>query len=162
LLTTITDHLQRLHQPSIQILQHLIHIAVGLLLDLGCLLLSLAPDLFPFLLGLNQDLLGLSPEREGLIPRAMSAIAANPDGGVLVLIRDTDRAGLSARFGAAPEEDDASEIKRYREIGLGSLILRDLGVREMTLLTDTPQKLVGLEGYGLTVTDWRKFDEESA
>jgi len=110
----------------------------------------------------GDDLLGLSPEREGLIPRAMSAIAANPDGGVLVLIRDTDRAGLSARFGAAPEEDDASEIKRYREIGLGSLILRDLGVREMTLLTDTPQKLVGLEGYGLTVTDWRKFDEESA
>ena len=40
-----------------------------------------------------------------------------------------------------------------RDYGLGAQILRDLGVRKMKLLTNNPKKIVGLEGYGLKVTD---------
>jgi 3,4-dihydroxy 2-butanone 4-phosphate synthase/GTP cyclohydrolase II len=38
-----------------------------------------------------------------------------------------------------------------RDYGVGAQILRDLGVRKMELLTNNPKKVVGLEGYGLTI-----------
>jgi 3,4-dihydroxy 2-butanone 4-phosphate synthase / GTP cyclohydrolase II len=34
---------------------------------------------------------------------------------------------------------------------VGAQILRDIGVRKIKLLTNNPKKIVGLEGYGLTV-----------
>jgi 3,4-dihydroxy 2-butanone 4-phosphate synthase/GTP cyclohydrolase II len=40
-----------------------------------------------------------------------------------------------------------------RDYGIGAQILRDLGVRRMRLLTNNPRKIVGLEGYGLSVTE---------
>jgi 3,4-dihydroxy 2-butanone 4-phosphate synthase / GTP cyclohydrolase II len=40
-----------------------------------------------------------------------------------------------------------------RDYGLGAQILRDLGVRKMRLLTNNPKKMVGLEGYGLSVME---------
>ncbi|HET7319378.1 MAG TPA: bifunctional 3,4-dihydroxy-2-butanone-4-phosphate synthase/GTP cyclohydrolase II [Nitrospirota bacterium] len=39
-----------------------------------------------------------------------------------------------------------------RDYGVGAQILRDLGVRRIKLLTNNPKKIIGLEGYGLTVT----------
>jgi 3,4-dihydroxy 2-butanone 4-phosphate synthase/GTP cyclohydrolase II len=38
-----------------------------------------------------------------------------------------------------------------RDYGIGAQILRELGVRKMELLTNNPKKVVGLEGYGLTI-----------
>lgn len=38
-----------------------------------------------------------------------------------------------------------------RTYGIGAQILADLGVREMEILTNNPRKLVGLEGYGLSI-----------
>ncbi len=40
-----------------------------------------------------------------------------------------------------------------RDYGIGAQILRDLGIRKMKLMTNNPKKIVGLEGYGLEVTD---------
>ncbi len=40
-----------------------------------------------------------------------------------------------------------------RDYGIGAQILHDLGVRKMLLMTNNPQKRVGLEGYGLSVVD---------
>ncbi|MFY9779531.1 MAG: bifunctional 3,4-dihydroxy-2-butanone-4-phosphate synthase/GTP cyclohydrolase II [Candidatus Baltobacteraceae bacterium] len=40
-----------------------------------------------------------------------------------------------------------------RDYGLGSQMLVDLGVKEMRLMTNNPRKIVGLEGYGLTIVD---------
>ena len=37
---------------------------------------------------------------------------------------------------------------------MGVQILRELGVRSMRLLSNNPRKLVGIEGYGLSVTEW--------
>ncbi len=40
-----------------------------------------------------------------------------------------------------------------RDYGIGAQILRDLGVRKMRLMTNNPKKIIGLEGYGLTMVE---------
>jgi 3,4-dihydroxy 2-butanone 4-phosphate synthase / GTP cyclohydrolase II len=40
-----------------------------------------------------------------------------------------------------------------RDYGIGAQILADLGLTSIRLLTNNPKKIVGLEGFGLTVTD---------
>ncbi len=40
-----------------------------------------------------------------------------------------------------------------RDYGIGAQILRDLGLREIRILTNNPKKIIGLEGHGLRVTE---------
>jgi 3,4-dihydroxy 2-butanone 4-phosphate synthase/GTP cyclohydrolase II len=40
-----------------------------------------------------------------------------------------------------------------RDYGIGAQILRDLGVRQMRLMTNNPKKIIGLEGYGMKVVE---------
>jgi 3,4-dihydroxy 2-butanone 4-phosphate synthase/GTP cyclohydrolase II len=40
-----------------------------------------------------------------------------------------------------------------RDYGIGAQMLVDLGVHKMRLMTNNPKKIVGLEGYGITITD---------
>ena len=40
-----------------------------------------------------------------------------------------------------------------RDYGIGAQMLRNLGVRKMRLLTNNPKKMVGLDGYGLSIEE---------
>lgn len=40
-----------------------------------------------------------------------------------------------------------------RDYGIGSQILRDLGLRQIRILTNNPKKIYGIEGYGLSVVE---------
>ena len=52
-----------------------------------------------------------------------------------------------------------SKERRQVEIGIGSQILADLGVKDMVLLTTSPEHVyVGLEAFGLRVTGTRKIE----
>jgi 3,4-dihydroxy 2-butanone 4-phosphate synthase/GTP cyclohydrolase II len=77
--------------------------------------------------------------------------------GVVVLIRDVKPDALSARVRAGRGKA-APELRDY---GIGAQILSDLGVREMILLSNHPRPVVGLEGYGLTITDIRPIGDAS-
>ena len=48
-----------------------------------------------------------------------------------------------------------------RDYGVGAQILLDLGVKKMRLLTNNPKKMIGLEGYGLTVVEQVPIEVES-
>ncbi len=48
-----------------------------------------------------------------------------------------------------------------RDYGIGAQILCDLGLKSIRLLTNNPRKIVGLEGYGLTITQQVPLEVES-
>jgi 3,4-dihydroxy 2-butanone 4-phosphate synthase / GTP cyclohydrolase II len=109
-----------------------------------------------------SDLLGAQSGRGNLVDAALAAIAAEPAGGVLVLVRDGAPGGLAKRFSGEPPEQGVAE-RMLREYGAGAQILRDLGVGVMTLLSNSaPQKIIGLEGYGLSVAGWRALPQGNA
>jgi 3,4-dihydroxy 2-butanone 4-phosphate synthase/GTP cyclohydrolase II len=56
-----------------------------------------------------------------------------------------DTVEANERLGFKPDQ---------RDYGIGVQILKDLGVKTMRLLSNNPRKLVGLEGYGLSVAEW--------
>ncbi|MEL6575480.1 MAG: 3,4-dihydroxy-2-butanone-4-phosphate synthase [Pseudomonadota bacterium] len=97
-----------------------------------------------------DDILALDPKRATQVPDAMAAIAEEGRGAV-VMLRDTSPTAISDRLrprGASPKE--------LRQYGVGAQVLQALGVSEMIMLTNSPApKVVGLEGYGITITDTR-------
>ncbi len=100
------------------------------------------------------DVIGGMGARAGLIDKALEAIERE-GAGVLVLLRDLAPDALSRRL--IGEADTYGEDAQ-RVVGIGSQILRELGVGRMVVLANAPQKLVGLEGYGLSIDGWRGFN----
>ena len=47
--------------------------------------------------------------------------------------------------------------KSIRDYGLGAQILLDLGVKNMTILSNTKATAIGLEGFGLSIKNWQKL-----
>ncbi len=73
--------------------------------------------------------------------------------GVFVLIRQRNMPSIASHLsGVATPPDEHS----LREVGIGAQILRDLGVENMILLTNSPERrVVALDGYGLKIVDTR-------
>lgn len=95
--------------------------------------------------------------------RAMEMMQ-NEGSGVLLYIRQEGRGiGLVNKMKAYELQDkglDTVEANKrlgfepdLRNYGIGAQILADLGVKKMRLLTNNPKKIVGLEGYGLSVVE---------
>ena len=104
-----------------------------------------------------DDLLSADGHRETLIHKAMELIGKEGRG-VIVLIRETRPDALSSRLKQHEEVERAGQ-QRLIEYGIGAQILRDLGVREIVLLSNNPaRKIVGLEGYGLKVVGHRRLE----
>ncbi len=109
------------------------------------------------------DLLGVGAAGEvHQIETAMRAI--DKEGrGVIVLIRDLRSKSVSEaierRSSAGKKEEEGARERRQVEIGVGSQILTDLGVRDMVLLTNSPAHVyVGLEGFGLRIVGTRRIE----
>jgi 3,4-dihydroxy 2-butanone 4-phosphate synthase/GTP cyclohydrolase II len=84
--------------------------------------------------------------------------------GVLLYIRQEGRGiGLVNKIKAYALQDqgldtvEANEELGFkpdmRNYGIGAQILVDLGVRKMKLMTNNPKKMVGLDGYGLSIVE---------
>jgi 3,4-dihydroxy 2-butanone 4-phosphate synthase/GTP cyclohydrolase II len=95
---------------------------------------------------------------------ALDRIAEEGRGVLLYLNQEGRGIGLANKIRAYELQDqgldtvEANERLGFkadqRDYGIGVQILKDLGVRSMRLLSNNPRKLVGIEGYNLSVVEW--------
>lgn len=102
------------------------------------------------------DLFAEEHGRTGLLEQAMRAIAGEGTGVVVVLASTApDLVGCIIRARDAGREQSGGHKVAVREYGIGAQILTDLGVRRITLLSNSDTNYVGLDGYGIEIVDQR-------
>lgn len=96
--------------------------------------------------------------------RAAMAIIEQEGRGVIVYMRQEGRGiGFLNKMKAYALQDEGKDTVEanealgfepdLRDYGVGAQIIRDLDIRKMRLMTNNPKKIIGLEGYGLVVSE---------
>lgn len=100
-------------------------------------------------LNIFTDLLGYRSYEQDVLAESMRLVS-RAGRGVVVILRQSRPTFVSDIVLRRVPED--IERRRVKEYGVGAQILLDLGVKDMILLTDTPEKkVVALEGYGINI-----------
>jgi 3,4-dihydroxy 2-butanone 4-phosphate synthase/GTP cyclohydrolase II len=111
-----------------------------------------------------MDLFGRSPGGKPWVEAAMAPIRKTGSG-ILMLLRtaNVDEFETEAQTriepnaaGVADGEKHASaraRSQRWREVGVGAQILRDLGVDSIAVMSTTERDYVGLTGFGIEIGD---------
>lgn len=110
-----------------------------------------------------DDVFGVAPALPAIMQRVRDY-----GRGVIIYLREGS-AGVTAtskrmrdRLAAAENEEHQSAESRaetWREIGLGAQILKDLGISSIRLLSTRERHYVGLDGFGIDITETEILDD---
>jgi 3,4-dihydroxy 2-butanone 4-phosphate synthase/GTP cyclohydrolase II len=112
-----------------------------------------------------ENLLGdvfgdVSRPSDQILRRSMQMIEQAGRGVILYLRQDVAGSTLLNQLGVATPADPSGDAVAPRvhegsvNIGIGSQILRDLGVRQLRLITNHSQHYRALEGFGLSIVEF--------
>jgi 3,4-dihydroxy 2-butanone 4-phosphate synthase/GTP cyclohydrolase II len=97
------------------------------------------------------------------LENAMRMIAKKGKGAIIYMRQEGRGIGFLNKIKAYALQDqgrdtiEANEELGFeadlRDYGVGAQIIRDIGIKKIQLLTNNPKKIVGLEGYGLEITE---------
>jgi len=105
---------------------------------------------------LPGDVFGYTERNTGKVLHAAMQRIEEDGCGVVLYVR---RHGRGAEMlsednrGRPASTNPSSRLAVFKDFGLGAQILRDLGVRKIRLLTNTPLRLPNLSGYGLELVE---------
>jgi len=113
---------------------------------------------------LTGDVLGsLRCDCGAQMHKAMEKVAEAGEGAILYMRQEGRGIGLKNKLKAYALQDkgldtvEANEVLGFgadmRDYGVGAQILVDLGLTDVHLMTNNPMKIVGLEGFGLTISE---------
>ena len=95
--------------------------------------------------------------------KAMEAIEKEGKGVIVYMNQEGRGIGLMSKIAAYKLQEEGLDTvdanvelgfkADERDYGVGAQILRELGVSKMRLMTNNPVKRIGLEGYGLEISE---------
>jgi len=104
-------------------------------------------------ISIHSDLLGQPGPRKRVLQRAMAEVGRAGAGVIVVLMPEGgDALAREVSNLGAPEMD-------LRAYGIGAQILADLGIHDMTLLSNSHHHVVAIEGYGLNIVGQQPIPE---
>ena len=73
---------------------------------------------------------------------------------VLVFIKDTNLESVTQTLKNFKNKkiNQPTNNKQIRNYGIGAQIIKDLKIKKMILITKSPKKVIGLEGYDIKIT----------
>ena len=106
-----------------------------------------------------EDLISINSNRKNLISKSMDLIS-DLDCGVIILVRDTNDDALSNLL-KKYSGNNLKQENKLKEYGVGAQILIDLGVKKMSLISDTNAMPINLEGYDLEISDRQPLEDNN-
>ncbi len=108
------------------------------------------------------EVFGTIFEDYGVLLQKAIELISNSEKGVLLYLRHGEKGDEQSllntlkKYRAQQDVGEDIQIKQdmaQRDYGVGAQILRDLGITKMRLITNTPRKRVGIDGYGLEIVE---------